>query len=641
MPNPAIISLAVLKVNWDVLRKDYLENFVPLVAECIRHSSEDVISLPDLQGQLRQRFGLLFPQNAVRTILGRVRKRGFVQLRDGAFRPNREKLKELEFEKVQQQVLAMHESLVKSLIAYSSATFRIDLTVDDAESALQSYLEENQLAIIGSTATGTVLPLPRQAGPKIRFVVASFVRHLQESNSSDMAYLETVVKGTMLANAIFLPDPTQAERKFRKTEIYFDTSFLVYGLGYTGEARRAPCVELLKLLYETGADLRCFRHSRDEVHGILEACADRIVRGHLQDAYGPTIEYFIERGCKASDVELFAARLERDLALLRIRVVEKPPYVKEYQIDEREFQALLSEHIQYRNPRARERDVDSVSAIMRLRRLQEFFIIEESRAVFVTTNAELAKTAREFFYRDATPGAVSPVVSDHSLTTLLWLKGPLKAPDLPRKRIMADCYAATQPDESLWSLYLAEVERLEKDGRFTADDYYLLRHSLEAKSALMELTLGDEQAFAQGTVPEILELIRSRIQGEIKGELQESKQLLKQALSDLREKEVRVDAQRARILERASTSGQMITKLLEYVILGALVVGAASTFPWNLPQPASAWGRYSLSCLQAALLIVTVENLMRGVTIKAWLRSFELRITKWLERRLLGLLEAA
>ncbi len=51
---PTISSLALLKVNYDQQRKDYFDNFVPMVAECLRCSSEDIISVPELKSELRR-----------------------------------------------------------------------------------------------------------------------------------------------------------------------------------------------------------------------------------------------------------------------------------------------------------------------------------------------------------------------------------------------------------------------------------------------------------------------------------------------------------------------------------------------------------------------------------------------------------
>ena len=59
--NPVIASLAILKVNYDEMHKDYVENFVPFFAECIRLSENDIVSTPDLQDDLRNRFGLVIP----------------------------------------------------------------------------------------------------------------------------------------------------------------------------------------------------------------------------------------------------------------------------------------------------------------------------------------------------------------------------------------------------------------------------------------------------------------------------------------------------------------------------------------------------------------------------------------------------
>ena len=58
---PTISSLALLKVSYDRQHKDYFDNFVPMVAKCLMRSAEDVVSLPDLQSDLREQFGLSLP----------------------------------------------------------------------------------------------------------------------------------------------------------------------------------------------------------------------------------------------------------------------------------------------------------------------------------------------------------------------------------------------------------------------------------------------------------------------------------------------------------------------------------------------------------------------------------------------------
>ena len=52
MKHSVVLSLAFLKVSWDIYGRDYLENFIPFVAECLRFASSDVVAIPELQKDL-------------------------------------------------------------------------------------------------------------------------------------------------------------------------------------------------------------------------------------------------------------------------------------------------------------------------------------------------------------------------------------------------------------------------------------------------------------------------------------------------------------------------------------------------------------------------------------------------------------
>lgn len=68
MPESVITSLAILKVNWDRGR-DYIDLFIPLVADCLRRSPAAEVSLTDVQVCMREQSGLKVPQAALVTIL--------------------------------------------------------------------------------------------------------------------------------------------------------------------------------------------------------------------------------------------------------------------------------------------------------------------------------------------------------------------------------------------------------------------------------------------------------------------------------------------------------------------------------------------------------------------------------------------
>jgi hypothetical protein len=82
------------------------------------------------------------------------------------------------------------------------------------------------------------------------------------------------------------------------------------------------------------------------------------------------------------------------------------------------------------------------------------------------------------------------------------------------RTLAATCYAATQPDETLWQRYLDRVQQMEREGTVTPDDYYLARYTYSARSTLMERTLGGTDVFTEGTVTDILNRIKVDIAGE-------------------------------------------------------------------------------------------------------------------------------
>jgi hypothetical protein len=201
--------------------------------------------------------------------------------------------------------------------------------------------------------------------------------------------------------------------------------------------------------------------------------------------------------------------------------------------------------------------------------------------------------------------------------------------------VIADCYAATQPDDRLWRRYLAEVARLEKSRRASVEDCYLLRHSLDARTALMEMTLGEERTFTEGTVPEILEHIKVQIRA---GEVAE--------LAAEREKRIQAEdaAEAARVRERtlAETTARAIRAsarryarwAIATVEWGGLPVLAAGAFPWTFPAPHHHPLRYAIAAAALVVWVLTVRSLWYGASLKECLRSLEVHLAAWFEIKL-------
>src|SRR5690606_15595195 len=96
---PAVISLAVLKVNWDQQGRDYLSNFLPFVVDALKFSKETVVSLPAIGDYLRSHYRLEIPAGALQLILKRAAKAGFVRRASGVYEADPEKCATSDLEK--------------------------------------------------------------------------------------------------------------------------------------------------------------------------------------------------------------------------------------------------------------------------------------------------------------------------------------------------------------------------------------------------------------------------------------------------------------------------------------------------------------------------------------------------------------
>lgn len=670
----SLVGLAILKVEWELRGRDYLDAFVPMVVECIRLGADDVVSLPALRDSIMSRFGMPMPLNPLKTVLVRAARQGFLTRDRGTYRRDRQRCAATTFADREAKVLSNLEAVCTLLVGYAEKQHATTWTSEEAEAALLAFLATNDWQTLMSGLDRNLSVTAPQESNVDRYIVSSFIYEARAISPTVVDGIETLAKGNMLANALFMPTLERINQRFRNTRVYFDTTFLVFALGYGGPDREASGAELLTLLHESGAELRCFESTVNEIRGIFDACANRIRYGKFRDAYGPTIDYFVEKGYSAGDIDLIGARLDEKLAFHRIKVEPLPDYEREMRerqgpsgsvvkesvftnpVDELQLEAHLKQEIRYHNPAALRHDVDCIAAIARLRGGKAYFEIETCRAIFVSTNSGLAWAAKSFFpSTEDDRTKVPPCLTDHALGNLLWLKNPTIAPDLPRKMLIADAYAATQPPAELWKSYLAEIYRLKERGTVPSHDYALLRYAASAKRAVMDITKGDEAAFSEGTVGEVLAIAREQVRADLDAELRKTRdelvdrdRLLEETRSAGLENLQRVSEEQAAVAqalenalererereERTVLKARLISARLMLIprtaCFLALLIATTLTFPWSLPSITAGSFRYFGAALLAALFVLSIWSMYYGGAITTVLSRLEDRLAKWI-----------
>ena len=586
----AVASLAFLKATWDSKQHDYIENFVPFVLHCVKSSESQTISLPVLRDGIQSEFGLRIPQHVLQTVVNRAVRRGYVVRKDHQLVRQDSALQSFDISRSRQRVLAEYDALLSKITEYAGDRYDLTWTTADASTALLAFLDARGTDALGAVVDGRPLPSPPLKPIDGEFVISKFVTHAVQSDTAAFDMLDTIVRGSFLCNVILYPETGSIAKRFQSATFYFDTKFLLRALGFATEAQAEACRELLGLLHDQQARLACLRHTLDEIHGVLRALESSILHDRMGRWSGETFAHVLDSGWSASDVRFFADQLERRLEELHVFVRERPSATSAgTTIDEPRLREIIEQRSGqrgYRNPEALSRDVDSLADMFRIRKGTFPRDIESSDGIFVTTNSPMASASVEFMreqYSQFSRSSVPLCILDWVLTTLVWLKAPELAPELPRQRLIADCYAAVQPPERLWMSFLDEVDKLNEAGNITADDANILRYSLTAREALMDVTRGNTSAFSEGTVEEILRRAVEATKSEerrLRREAEERTAVLEKNAETLRDELARQRAYVDENIERNATAiARWSVRAVQIFVGAGLSVGALLSLP--------------------------------------------------------------
>jgi hypothetical protein len=650
MLEQALTSLAFIKVEWD-RNRDYIENFVPFVAECLRRGPGPETTLPAIQSALLETFGIKIPQGALKTILKRARNHGYVTITGDIYRRNDRTLASLDFAKDNGKVSRQYDVLITNLEEFWGKFNLSAWSREKAEQALLVYIRGRSASLLAATVNDSPLPIYEgdKASKREEFVISRFIEDISQHNPQAFEFLESVVKGSMLVDVLFFPDIGSVGQHLEKLEIYFDTPFLLGALGMANDCESEACRELLDLLHDLHASLRCFEHTLDEIHGVLDGIEHTLRNDIHTLSYQRDIrEYIFKAGMKSSDVAELIATLDDRLTAQNIQVVPKPPHDERLGVNEEKLGTILQEEVHYRREETMQHDLDALTSIYRLRRGRLVDHFESCRAIFVTTNTTLARASNRFYREEFGIQAtkVPHCIPDYTMTTLAWLKKPLKAPDLPLKKLLAECYAALNPPDALWRQYLDEIKRLRERGNITHNEAILLRFSTEAQTLLMDKTLGDPDSLTEQTISEILKEAKVKVSEPTKVALEAALRQKSEAESAVAEANrqtdnIRVSAQR-KIYEIEQNQKQRIhfisnkaSEIVKWLLLALLIlaqVGLAIVGYINLSN--TQFPLWIVTAVFGITSLLSILNLTFGTTLMAVIAPLQRRFAERLEQSL-------
>lgn len=618
-----LVNMAVVKVNWDKSQGDILDNYIPLIAYALTKMEDDIISVEKFKEIFRAVAEFEIPTGAIITLLKRAAKKyGYLERREhGTYGINRKKLEHNDFVKNREAEQRKYHQLKNSFIRFCSEQYDLVPNKEEVDDYFFEVLFDIAPHLFASVSDIDQTKIePKETS---KYLIGRFISYANAADQASFEAIVSFVRGAMLTETFYYSHPSDIKSKMRKVQVFFDTQFLLRALGYADVALVTPCTELLEMLRGMSVKLRCFRQTYNEIHKILFAAASKLHQnGRLRsNRPGDVFDYLMRAKYSASDVEVELAKLEENLKAIGVLVEEKPDHNEAYSIQESKLSEEIDKEIPNQHNESRQHDIDCLAAVHRLRLGKPQPFLEACIAIFITTNSGIARASTRFFNAEYGLSNAPVCMADQVFTTLIWLKAVKKAPDMPKDRLVATCYAAILPSEQLWGRYVTEAEKLRLNGTIREEDYAVLVHSLEARNRLMDLTFGENEII-QGTLEEVLASAKAAYVAEVTEELDQEK------------KKNRL--QKGRITQVAGRLGGITRQIILHASMfgwfGILIFGLLRTSPDDLTTE-------KLLSLKSwafiALFLITILNLVYGYRVK----DFCDNLAKWSDAKVKSLIE--
>ena len=338
-----LTNSAILTAIWDETKKDNLELIKPFVEFLIgeNYKAGDKIDNNYIIKQMEDKFSFVqFPEAILKKVYGRLkniitRKDGIYYLKkDISINCQKFKERQLKLEEESEKVI---ESL-KEYLQRINKKYK-DINEQETISLFTIFLEKTGFISIENVKEYETKENYKR--DQNNFYIAKFIIEQFEQETVISKYIEKIISGFMLANAIYMQVETDNKETLKKVNIYLDSPLLLNILNFKTDSQNESGNLLMELLNEKKANVYCFKHNYDEVCSILEN-----YKNNIKKIREKTLERLDLEEYTTSDVDRIIQQLEIMLNNKGIKVVDTPQYEKnengEYEgvVDEKNLQTF-------------------------------------------------------------------------------------------------------------------------------------------------------------------------------------------------------------------------------------------------------------------------------------------------------------
>ena len=198
-----LVTVAFLKARIDE-GADHLGIFMPLVHDVLSQFSAHSFATSDVQESIALAHGVVMPKHTVGTLLGRVKRDGYILRESGRYRLSATRtLPHSNVAGEKQQIEDGQRRLAAALKNHAERRgIRVD-TVEAAQELLVKFVEDKQIALL---LHGPAVPTERAETRHEDIIVAEFLQDVVGNDQAHESVVRRMLEGLVLYHAAFLPD---------------------------------------------------------------------------------------------------------------------------------------------------------------------------------------------------------------------------------------------------------------------------------------------------------------------------------------------------------------------------------------------------------------------------------------------------
>lgn len=437
---------------------------------------------------------------------------------------------------------------------------------------------------------------------------AKFVKEVCLKDPILTEYLDNILTGFVLQNALLLKNVATPSKVFDDLQIFLDSGFLLGLLGWKGAERELANIDTLNLLKATDAHLAVFEPTVDELKRILYTYQNHVgtQKGREYLWQNSITRHVLSEKLSPSDIKqaisLIDKKLEYDYG---ITIHSTPTRKLKYTSDEDKLALKLGLENE-ENPKKRiTHDIDCIAAILTLRKGRKPRTLDTTNAIFMSGSSSVVKAVKEW-YEESVGMHVPPIIHHLTISNIAWLKRPDVGAKMKVNELVALCTAALKPKKETWDKFLKHLKKLEKSGDLTSDESVAIVASDLIETELANLE-DHEEDVDSNSVGEIVERVKHNYDVESK----EREQKLK---SEIQTKNQEIGVIDSNII----LFSKRITNFTFYIIALIIILGSFYILPGvsemlNL----GLWGYF----LATLIAILTAIALISGFKLKDYKKN--------------------